>query len=143
MRKVLTLLVVLAILFSSTTVLAIQPQEKTLPLGGEYGVMYTGLNSITSGLNITSGTATCAGIAKATSGYSIQMTMTLQKSSGGSWSSVTSWSGSGQGTTGISLSKTKTGLSSGYSYKVNVVAKVYSGSTLVETATKDSSIVKY
>ena len=68
--------------------------------------------------------------------------MKLKKYSNGAWTTITTWSGTGKGVSGVSLSKNKSGLVKGYSYKVTVTAKVYQGDTLLETASKDSKIVK-
>ena len=71
---------------------------------------YIGLFKTYATLSISSGTASCTGVAKAkTSNYSLSLTLSLQKKSGTSWNTIISWSGTGSGISGIILNKTKFG----------------------------------
>lgn len=140
MKKVVSLLLVVMILVFSVPAFAadanaLAPQDPVIEPN------YVGLMSVTSGLSITNGTATCKGSAKAKyTNYSLNLTMQLQKKNGSTWSPVSQWTGTGTGVLGVSLNKTKSGLTSG-SYRVKVTVKVYNGSgSLVESPTIYSAI---
>lgn len=76
------------------------------------------------------------------SSYNIALNMQLQRSSNGrTWSTVHEWSTSGTQTS--HLDKTYY-VSSGYDYRIHVTTTVTNSSgRVVETATRDSSIVSY
>lgn len=140
MKKVVSLLLVLIIFSFAMPVFAVDANASA-PQDPIIEPNYVGLQSVTSGLSITNGTATCKGSAKAKyTNYSLNLTMQLQKKNGTTWSNVSQWTGSGTGVLGVSLNKTRSGLTSG-SYRVKVTVKVYNGSgSLVESPTIYSAI---
>ena len=103
---------------------------------------YIGLFKTYATLSMSSGTASCTGVAKAkTSNYSLSLTLSLQKKSGTSWNTIISWSGTGSGISGIILNKTKSGLSSG-TYRCKAYVRVYDSNGLfVESTTVYSQIL--
>ena len=99
---------------------------------------YVRFVTIETGLSINGGVASCRGSAY-TDVYSddVYVTATLQKSNGGGWSTVTSWSANGGWRATASGTHT---VSSGYTYRVKVDAKAYdSNGTLKESVTEYSS----
>lgn len=97
---------------------------------------FIGLYKANATLSINNGTANCTGVARAkTSSFSLVATLSLQKRSGVSWSTIASWSGSGSGITGVILNKTKSGLPSG-TYRCKLYVNVYgSNGTYIESTT--------
>lgn len=104
---------------------------------------YLRINTLNPDLTISSSgrsTSSCTTSLKNTTD-TCELTMTLQKKSGSSWSTVKSWTKSGSLSLGIEQDWYVT---AGYSYRVKVVAKIYSSSgTLVETVTEYSNTVAY
>lgn len=103
---------------------------------------YSYISSINATLNISGSSAECYGrVTCASSSYDIAITMTLKRQSGSSWVTVVSWSGNGSLI--ATLNETVV-LSVEGSYKVVVVGKIKNSSgTVLETATKESSIKTY
>ena len=96
---------------------------------------YQGIRYITSDISISGSSATCYGVVDGRSSYSYNMTVYLQKLSGSNWNSIASWSATGSGNLGVSLTKTKSGLTSG-TYRCKVYVSVYdSNGQFVESAT--------
>jgi len=58
--------------------------------------------------------------------------MYLQKKTSGSWSTVTSWSGSTAGSNGVSLDEFYANLIVGTTYRVRAVGMIYQNGTFVE-----------
>lgn len=84
--------------------------------------------SCSSSLSLSGSTATCTSTVKGTTSVTkIYVNQTLQKkTSTGGWSNVTHWNTTISGNSG-SVTKTKTGLSSG-TYRLLTVATFYAGS---------------
>ena len=103
---------------------------------------FIALWTASASISINGSTATCLGAAKAQSNaYSILITMHLQKKSGSSWVSISTWTGSGSGITGASLSKTKSGIGSG-NYRTCLIATAYDSSgRYIETTTEYSRVI--
>lgn len=97
---------------------------------------YIGLSRATTNLSLSNNTANCKAVAYAkTSGYTLYVTLSLQKKSGTSWNYVTSWIGVGSGFSGVVLNKTKSGLTSG-TYRCKAYVRVYdSNGSYVESTT--------
>jgi len=117
------------------------------PNAGIQGVVtpqYTYISTLTPGLEVDSlGTATCVGIASAyDSSHTTKLTVELQKSSAGGWSTIKSWSTSAAG---ASLAR----IEEDYyvvrgTYRVCATAKVYNASgTLLESQSLYSDTVIY
>lgn len=104
---------------------------------------YQGIRYITSDISISGSSATCYGVVDGRSSYSYSMTVYLQKLSGSNWNSIASWSATGSGNLGVSLTKTKNGLTSG-TYRCKVYVSVYdSNGQFVESATVCSRSSSY
>lgn len=86
------------------------------------------------------GKATCAGeVVPKKATYSCSISVKLQKKNGSSWTTLSTWTGSGEGYAGASASGTRQ-VSSGNTYRVYVSATVRDASgKVVETPTKASS----
>lgn len=99
---------------------------------------YTYLTTVGASLSIQNGYATCEGNLSIFRDYDTSITITLQRSSDGvNWSNVTSWSNSFTGRGAHSIERGYYVLS-GYKYRVLNTSKVYSGSSVIETATSYS-----
>ena len=103
---------------------------------------YTGIASMQPSVIISSsGSANCLDKVLMKSGYTDDVTWTLQHQVGNSWVSNMHWSASGK--TQINLNKNYF-VTKGYTYRLKTVAVVYnSNGSVVETATKYSSSVKF
>ncbi len=104
---------------------------------------WTGASDITADLAMNpGGRAHCCGKVVLRSGYTGDMTMTLQRSTDQrTWSEVTSWSTSGSGT--LELEKDYY-VPSGYYYRVEVKVDVKNSSgKLIESPSKASSVSAY
>lgn len=103
--------------------------------------MYENATGVSAGLTISGSTATCKAQNTMTKNHPSKITMTLQKSTDkSSYSKVTAWSQDYTGTGMKTLSKTKA-ITKGYYYRVRVVVRIYSGSTVIEKITKYSNAV--
>jgi hypothetical protein len=104
---------------------------------------YQGIRYITADISISGSSATCYGVVDGRSSYSYSMTVYLQKLSGSNWNSIASWSATGSGNLGVSLTKAKNGLTSG-TYRCKVYVSVYdSNGQFVESATVCSRSSSY
>lgn len=93
---------------------------------------YIGVSGRSCNLTISSKNAACTGNATLKSGYSSKLTLTLQKKSNGTWSTVQTWSSSG------SRINRSCKVSSG-TYRAVFTAKIYNSSgKYVETVTVTS-----
>ena len=103
---------------------------------------YTGIASMQPSVVISSsGSANCLDKVLLKSGYTANVTWTLQRQVGNTWVSNVNWSGSGK--TQINLNKNYF-VTHGYTYRLKTVATVYnSNGGVVETATKYSSSVNF
>lgn len=110
-----------------------------------YAPTYIGTARITADINLySSGYAICSSSVSLYTGYDANLTMRLQrKTSYGSWITVTSWSGSGSGSSGVSLSKIYSSLSSGTTYRVYSVAYVYQNGSYIEAVSVASQESTY
>lgn len=103
---------------------------------------YVYTDKLTATLTIDSdGDATCRGIITPKNpSYSCSITVQLKRKSGSTWTTIATWSDSGQGYDGASAGGTKR-VSSGYSYMVSVSTVVKNSSGIViESPSKNSSI---
>lgn len=106
---------------------------------------YVYTDKLTVNLTIDSdGDATCRGIiTPKNSSYSCSITVQLKRKSGSTWTTIATWSDSGQGYDGASAGGTKK-VSSGYSFMVSASAVVKNSSgSVIERPTKDSSVKTY
>ena len=110
MKKILrvALVLLLAVLFT-VPVGAVDQAETNQPALAPDGVMrpmFIAIAVLSAGLTINSwGQATCSGsVSPNNNTYTSYLTVSLQRSNGdGTWSQVTSWSGSGVGLAGVTL----------------------------------------
>ena len=140
-KATIALLIILTLLTSIGSVFATDYDTPETPFDPEE---YQHILTFTTGFSInSSGKSTSSGILN--SWYSsdrINMTITLQKkSASGSWTYVTSWSGSGTGY--LSMAKNYY-VVPGYNYRCVVRVSVYSSSgTYIEGDTSYSNVVYY
>lgn len=115
--------------------------------GTESGIMspqFTAILSMSAGLSInSSGKATCAGsVTPSSDTYTADMTVSLEKSTSGGWSSIKSWTGSGTGYAGAAI-EAYYYVTSG-TYRVCTTVNIYNSSkTLLETESFYSAEKKY
>ena len=142
-KKIIALILSALMLCIATPALAADIEQIANPQIAT--VKFVQLNSAYTNIRISGGAATCSGYAKAKSNsYTVKATLRLQKQSGTSWTTISSWSGSGKGITGVTFSKTKSGLSTGQ-YRTSLYVSVYnSNNKFIESTTvnSDSNIVK-
>ena len=128
MKRIVTLIIALALLCLSTSVYALTIEP-----------YYTYTASIDAQLSISSsGTATCSGeVTPRSSSNSASVVVVLEQKKNGNWSTFASWSGG-------SYDKGTKKLTAGYSYRVVVMGTVKSSSgTVLETPTKTTSVKSY
>ena len=101
-RRTLGILLVVMILLSGTTVLAVNDTDKD---DGLYGLDYVGIATLYGGLSISgTGLATCSGSVRLSNNtYTVYLVVALEQYSGGSWSSVAYWQNSGSGYSGTDV----------------------------------------
>ena len=95
-------------------------------------------------LNInSSGKAQCGGtVNPSNNSYTSYLTVSLQQSTSGGWTTIKSWSGSGTGVAGVNLCNYWYVING--TYRVRTTASVYSSAgTLLETASLYSAIKIY
>ena len=113
------------LMMAVTFSLPVHAETATLsePAGAPISIQYVNINDASSYLTISSdGDASIKGYVKKTSsGDNISLTVTLQRSSGGSWENVTSWS---KTTTSPSASISKTYSVSSGTYRVKTAYSV-------------------
>ena len=102
---------------------------------------YTYTDTISANLSISGGTADCSGYVRSADNYDTKISVYLKQYKNNQWTTIASWSGSGDG--GSDAGGTKN-IGSGYKYKVVVVGKVYSSNnTLLETVSKETGVKNY
>lgn len=105
---------------------------------------FTYISMLNPGLSINSfGKATCVGIVTLyDDSHSVDLTVSLQQSSGSGWSTIKAWTVSGQGVPGAETEQYYYVLNG--TYRVAATAKVYSANgSLLETQTLYSATVTY
>lgn len=111
---------------ASTLVGSVLPTDASAVTTEEHQVMtieprYTGVVRLTCTLDIVGGNAECTGKATMKSGYTSEITLTLQQcSSDGKWSDISSWDGVGDENLVRHYA-----VRPGYDYRVRLTAKVY------------------
>ena len=105
---------------------------------------FTYISMLNPGLSInSSGKATCVGIVTLyDDSHSVDLTVSLQKSTGSGWSTIKAWTVSGTGVAGAETEQYYYVVSG--TYRVSATAKVYNASgSLLETQTLYSATVTY
>lgn len=153
-RKIICMLLALTLLFScnvygdepETTIGEAYQEEIIENIPGDIQPMYTNINTILSDLVITtSGTATCIGTYTLLKSLKSEIVLTLQrrpKSGSSIFSTYKEWSASNTGKGSFALEK-KTTVTKGYDYRLRVVVKIYSGSTVKEAGACYSATITY
>lgn len=153
-RKIICMLLALTLLFSCNvygdeqeTTIGEAYQEDTLEnIPGDIQPMYTNINMISSELAITtSGTAICTGLYVMVKNLKSEIVLTLQrrpKSGSSIFSTYKEWSASNTGKGSFVMEKKPT-VTKGYDYRLRVVVKIYSGSTVTEAAACYSATITY
>lgn len=139
-KSVLSLLVVLLVFVNVFAYAGVREEIEVV-----ITPFYVYTDNLTANLTIdSSGNATCRGVViPKDSSYSCSITVKLKRQSGSSWSTIATWTGSGQGYAGASAGGTKK-VSSGYNNMVSVstVVKNSSGS-VIEQPSKNSGVKTY
>lgn len=118
-------------------------QSLTPALAGQITPYYTYISVMQAGIGILGSTAYCSGYVATAYSYDVSITMTLMRRSGSIWVTVKSWSGSGYGVDGASLSKSQ-GLTISGDYKVVVLGKILDESgNVLESKSATSGIDTY
>lgn len=140
MKKILSVVLTFVMIFAfSTTAFATDVDHViTDPIEPEE---YQGIMSLSNSISISGGIAKCHYDVNMQGGYKADVTTILQKSSGGDWSEVTSWSHSKVNYVG----ETKTrAVTRGYSYRLKTYVNTYdSNDNFVEGEMKISNTVHY
>ena len=128
MKKLLSAICAITMLFSSGVMTSAEEYDSIIddgPVIEEFS--YT--NSVFSGLYISNKTATCSSSVEGYYGIAtkIEVTQTLQRLSGSSWTGTSYWTNTYYSWY-CNFDNTKSSLFSG-TYRVKTVAKVYSGSS--------------
>jgi len=134
MKKTVLLVLVLTLIMGGTAFAALPPESGISPL-------YIYVSSIGAGLNVSAGTAFCEGMVKVCEPADISLTMTLLKSNGTGWSTVTSWSASATNDTICYISRQHSVSVGAYRVFVSAVITTADGNT--EYASKYSNIVYF
>lgn len=132
--RILCIVLIISMTISAIPSMALQeespPDEITI-------VEYIGTISCNAGLTISAGTATCNAYVDLKSGYSVNISMSLQRYVSG-WQVYKSWAA----TAGAFTLSRSCAVASGYIYRVVVNASIYnSQGSYVETVTAISSSV--
>lgn len=118
MKHTLALLMVAVLTFGLLAPAALA-QDQAHPIIEPF---YEHAQSVVAKISITSGTATCKGVAMAVnSSDSIEVNLILQKKVGGKWTKVTAWPASGKGL--VSIEKTHS-LEKGFQYRARLTGSV-------------------
>lgn len=137
MKKLASMLLVVLLVFVNACAYA--------SVGEEIIPFYVYTDNLTANLAIDSdGDATCRGIVTPKdSSYSCSITVQLKRKSGSTWTTIATWSDSGQGYNGASAGGTKR-VSAGYSYMVSASAIIKNSSgSIIERPSKDSAVKAY
>lgn len=141
MKKRITSGILILVLVLTSVASAV---SATAPSSEAIQPRWTRIYSLKAFLDISSsGRADCSSkVMLKNSSDSAELTMSLQRSSNGtSWTTVKTWTDSGQGSISVDGSWY---VLSGYYYRVKAAVKVYNSSgTLVESATAYSATVEY
>lgn len=127
-QRILCILLVICLLTASSAAFAKVEWTRIDALGAGLTIGVLGYSTCSSYIELTNSTDTGT------------LYMNLQKYVNGYWTNVYTWSTSG--TDNFSLVQNYY-VTSGYYYRVHVIAYVYSSGTLMETATQDSNSVFY
>ncbi len=135
MKKAIVILLALLLIIPPFS-LSVAEENQFENWNGLIEERFIALSQASASLSISNNTAKCKAIAYANSSeYHLYVTLSLQKMSGNTWNSIASWNGTGSGVTGVILSKTKSGLSSG-TYRCKAYVRVYdSNGAFVESTT--------
>lgn len=138
MKKLLSMVLALIMVFAFSGVAMAADLDEAVTESVD-NVNYQGVMQFGNSISKTNGIAKCYYYIDMHSGYKADVTTILQKSSGGAWSEVTSWSHSQVNT----LDELKTrAVVSGYSYRIKTYANVYDlNGNFIEQAMKISNTV--
>ena len=133
------LLFISVVFFASASVVGrVEAAENDPSTFGQNSPQYTGTRLIQASLNIFGGTAYCGSTLEVYPDYSGYLTMYLQSNSSGSWSNLTSWSGSTSSLNKVSLVESYANLIIGTTYRVQAVGRVYQNGIFVEQVSATS-----
>ena len=108
--------------------------------GFELNPMFIALKSHTNNLDIGGSIATCIGSARCSDGYTVRITVYLQRYINNSWTTINNWSGDKDIYSFVNETST---VSSGYKYRVKSVATVYdNNNNVIEAPVLYSDVVE-
>ena len=131
-NSIVLLIISAVFIVSAFIAVHVEASECCQPILGHYTPQYTGTRWIQASLDLPSSIAFCGSTLEVYPGYNGYLTMYLQKKTSGSWSTVTSWSGSTAGSNGVSLDEFYANLIVGTTYRVRAVGMIYQNGTFVE-----------
>ena len=143
MKRIFCVVFVLLLAVFTPSTLTVHAETSTVRQG-VVSPLFANIAFLGPGLSInSSGRASCLGIASLyDESQTVQLTVSLQKQSGTSWSTVQSWTASGSGLSGVEIARDYYVVHG--TYRVCNTAKVYSATgTLLETASVYSAVVTY
>lgn len=143
MKKIASVAVIL-IMLVSLTIPAYAVDLSTTSSSGIISPQFTSIGQMSAGLNIdSSGKAQCSGtVTPSNNTYKSYLTVSLQQSTSGGWTTIKSWSGSGTGVAGVSLCNYWYVVNG--TYRVCSTASIYSSTgTFLETESIYSAIKIY
>ena len=138
MNSIFLLFISVVIFASASVVGQVEAAENNPSTFGQNTPQYTGTRYIQASLNIFGGTAYCGSTLEVYPGFSGYLTMYLQSNSSGSWSNLTSWSGSTSSLNKGSLVESYANLITGTTYRVQAVGRVYQNGIFVEQVSATS-----
>lgn len=134
MKSLLAIMALVCLLLTSFTVTAAAAVSNS----SEISPLYTGISRLTAGLDINDdGCAECSGATRTLSGYSVELTVKLQRDG----ITIKTWDNSGTGSLSVNEDYYVT---PGHDYQVIVTATVKNSSgTIIETPSTKSVVVPY
>jgi len=141
MHRLVELILVLVLLFTFSSPALADQAPGVSP--DQSALRFTYIYYLTPRLSITSGgRADCSGSVLLSSAvYSVELSVTLQQSSGSGWTDVAAWATTGPGIPEVTIAESYY-VAPG-TYRVRATARVFSGGTLLETASQYTSYMVY
>lgn len=141
MHRLMEFALVLALLFTFTSTALADHAPGVAP--DQNALRFTYIYYLTPRLTITSaGRADCSGsVMLFSSAYTVELTVALQQSTANGWIDVATWTKAGPGVPEVAIAESHY-VTPG-TYRVRANARVFSGGTVVETASQYTSYMVY
>lgn len=122
-----------ALVFSLFCLTNVKAEPVLYALDEDINLMYDNMSAITGNLSRSGSTAICSSCVVMTENKKLEIEMTLQRSKdNGYYAQYAQWTKEFTGKGSKLFEKTKA-ITKGYTYRLRVVVKIYSGTTLVES----------